>query len=63
MAGYLLKNNPLKILTNRTKVLVPVSKLWQYGISGDLPILLLRIKNLEEIELVEEALKLMNILS
>ncbi len=57
MAGYLLKNNPLKILTNRTKVLVPVSKLWQYGISGDLPILLLRIKNLEEIELVEEALK------
>ncbi len=40
MAGYLLKNNPLKILTNRTKVLVPVSKLWQYGISGDLPILL-----------------------
>ncbi|MCI9245900.1 MAG: hypothetical protein HFJ30_01945 [Clostridia bacterium] len=57
MAGYLLKSNPLKALINKADMLVPVSKLWQYGISGDLPILLLHIKTLEEIEVVEEALK------
>ena len=57
MAGYLLKSNPLKTLSCKNNMLVPVSKLWQYGISGDLPILLIRIKALEEIELVEEALK------
>ncbi len=57
MAGYLLKCNPLKGLIYKTDLQVPVNKLWQYGISGDLPILLIRIKTLEEIELVEEALK------
>ena len=57
MAGYLLCYNPLKTLTCKSATRVPVSKLWQYGISGDLPILLINIKELEEIELVEEALK------
>ncbi len=57
MAGYLLKLNPLKSLTHKEKIQVPVSKLWQYGISGDLPILLVHVKTLEEVEVVEEALK------
>ena len=34
----------------------PVSRLWQYGISGDLPILLLKIKEKDEIETLEETL-------
>ena len=57
MAGYLLYRNPFKILTCKAPFDVPVSRLWQYGISGDLPILLIRVKEVEEIELVEEALK------
>ena len=57
MAGYLLFKNPLKTLTCKNPLEVPVSKLWQYGISGDLPILLIRVKELDDVELVEEALK------
>ena len=45
------------MLTCKTPMEAPVSELWQYGISGDLPILLIRIQELEELELVEEALK------
>lgn len=37
---------------------MPVSKLWQYGISGDLPILLVKIKEAEDIEVVDQMLKL-----
>ena len=36
---------------------VPINKLWQYGISGDLPIMLVKVKDLEDIELVEETIK------
>lgn len=57
MAGYLLEKNPLKTLNNKIKIEAPVSKLWSYGISGDLPILLISIKKIEEIELIKEALK------
>ncbi len=39
---------------------IPVSRLWQYGISGDLPILLLTIKEQEELEVIPQILKLFN---
>ncbi len=32
------------------------SELWKYGISGDLPILLLKIKDINDIDIVKEAL-------
>ena len=38
----------------------PVSRLRQYGISGDLPILLLKIIEKDEIETLEETLKAYN---
>lgn len=57
MAGYLLDYNPLKSINCKQTKLCPVSQLWQYGISGDLPILLVTIKELEEIEIIQEALK------
>ncbi len=57
MLGYLLQPNPLKVLNCKAPQYIPISRLWQYGISGDLPIMLIRIKNIEEIELVDEALK------
>ncbi len=56
--GYLLYANPLKKLYCNVQENMPVSKLWQYGISGDLPILAIKIKNAEEIEVVEQLLKL-----
>ena len=56
--GYLLISNPLKQLTCKIPIEVPVTKLWQYGISGDFPILLVTIQTIEEIELIEEVLKL-----
>ena len=59
MLGYLLYNNPLKTLTC-SSMEAPVSRLWQYGISGDLPILLLNIKEKDEIETLEETLKAYN---
>ena len=59
MLGYLLYNNPLKTLTC-SSIEAPVSRLWQYGISGDLPILLLKIKEKDEIETLEETLKAYN---
>ena len=42
----------------QTPINLTVSKLWQYGISGDLPILLVKIKEVEEIEVLQQMLKL-----
>ena len=57
MAGYLICKNPLKVLNYKNPLNIPISQLWQYGISGDLPILLIKIKDVDDIELVEDALK------
>ncbi len=59
MLGYLLYNNPLKTLTCN-QINAPVSKLWKYGISGDLPILLLNMKDKDEVENLTEVLKAYN---
>ncbi len=56
--GYLWTFNPLKTLQPFTITSLDTSKLWKYGISGDLPILLVKIKEPEEIEVVEQMLKL-----
>ena len=34
----------------------PVSNLWKYGISGDLPILLVKIKDINDIDIIKEVL-------
>ncbi len=56
--GYLLFTNPLKKLKYQEPTNLTISRLWQYGISGDLPILLVKIKEPEEIEVLEQILKL-----
>ena len=56
--GYLYLKNPLKKIQYPNADNLQVNKLWQYGISGDIPILLVKIKQAEEIEVVEELLKL-----
>ncbi len=57
--SYLIFQNPmkkatLKELPQRT---YSQSELWKYGISGDLPILLVRIKDVSDIDVIEECLK------
>ena len=51
--------NPLKILMYKEKIPVeaPTAELWKYGLSGDLPILLIKIKDITDIGIVREALK------
>lgn len=59
--GYLWQNNPLKTVQFLPQDLnLQVSNLWQYGISGDLPILLVKIKEQEDTENLQEILKMYN---
>jgi cellobiose phosphorylase len=58
LASRLLLTDPrsrLKILT-KVENRLPMSGLWSIGISGDLPILLVKIEHLEETPLVRQAL-------
>ncbi|MDO9556028.1 MAG: glucoamylase family protein [Coriobacteriia bacterium] len=58
LASRLLLTEPtsrLKVLTE-TENRLPLSGLWSLGISGDLPILLVRVERLEETPLVRQAL-------
>jgi len=59
LLGYLLFSNPFraKQMQNLEDRKYPQSDLWQYGISGDLPILLVRINQTSDKEVLEEILK------
>ena len=59
MIKYLIYQNPLKLLMFNGKIPneAPVSELWKYGISGDLPILLVKIKDISDIGVVKDAIK------
>ena len=59
MAKYLIYQNPLKLLMYKGKVPeeAEVSELWKYGISGDLPILLVKVKDVSDIYVVKDCIK------
>ena len=59
MLGYIIKQNPLKNLyLNRiNEKNYPQNELWRYGISGDLPILLLKIDGINDIYVLNDVLK------
>ena len=59
MLGYILYPNPLKklYLNNLPQNNYPQSELWKYGISGDLPIVLLKIKEINDTDVLREVLK------
>ena len=59
MLKYLIYQNPLKLLMYKEKIpkYAPTSELWKYGISGDLPILMVKIKDINDIEVVKEAIQ------
>ena len=59
MLSYLIFNNPLKniYLKNIKNKSYLQSDLWKYGISGELPILLVKIKEISEIYVIDNILK------
>jgi len=59
MLSYLIFQNPMKkhILSKLPQRIYSQSELWKYGISGDLPILLVRIKDVNDMYVVKDALK------
>ena len=59
MLGYLIFQNPLKWVMLKGKMVpkTEISELWKYGISGDLPILLVKVEDASGIYVVKEALK------
>ena len=59
MLKYLIYQNPLKLLMYKSKIPeeAPTAELWKYGISGDLPILLVKVKDSSDIYVVKDALK------
>ena len=56
MLGYILYQNPLKKCIVQKTSNYPQSELWKYGISGDLPIVLLKAKEVNDIYVLEEML-------
>ena len=56
--SYLIIQNPLKKLyLSKNKTQYFVEDLWKYGISGDLPILLVKIKDVSDAYVIKEILK------
>ena len=56
--SYLIVQNPLKKLyLSKNKTQYFVEDLWKYGISGDLPILLVKIKDVSDAYVIKEILK------
>ena len=56
--GYLIFPNPLKRIINKNKKVISayVSELWKYGISGDLPILIVKVKDISDIEILKQVI-------
>ena len=59
MLKYLIYQNPLKLLMYKGKIPEEATalELWKYGISGDLPILLVKIKDISDIYVVKDCIK------
>ncbi len=56
MLSYIIFDNPLKTNKNNT-ITYSQTELWKYGISGDFPIILVKVKNVNESYVIEEVLK------
>ncbi len=59
MLSYIIFDNPTKstFMRQNTKQEYHQSELWKYGISGDLPIILLKVKDVNESYVIKEVLK------
>lgn len=56
MLAQLLFSPKVGIKNSAKNMNFPVSELWKYGISGDLPILLVKIKDINDIDIIKEVL-------
>ena len=56
MLSYLLFTPKVSIKYPIKDKHFPVSELWKYGISGDIPILLVKIKDINDIDIIKEVL-------
>ena len=58
--SYIIFNNPLKALKMKkiSNRVYEQAKLWKYGISGDIPIILVKIKDINDIYMVTSILKM-----
>ena len=56
MLSYLLFTPKVSIKKPLKDKNFPTSELWKYGISGDLPILLVKIKDINDIDIIKEVL-------
>ncbi len=54
---FILGNNSSLDVKMDRETIYPVSELWKYGISGDLPIIFLKIKSINDIDTVAEMIK------
>lgn len=59
MLGYILFQNPMKSINNKKvpKEIYPQGDLWKLGISGDIPIILVKIKDANDSHVVSDLLK------
>ncbi len=59
MLSYILFDNPLKskLISKVPKTRYNKSELWKYGISGDMPIILVQIRNMNDIYVIKQVLK------
>ena len=59
MLSYIIFDNPAKstFMKQNTKQEYRQSELWKYGISGDLPIILVKVKDVNESYVIKEVLK------
>lgn len=55
MLKYIIKPNYLK--SNKFSMAYRINDLWKYGISGDLPIVFVKIRNMEDIYVIEELIE------
>lgn len=57
MLSYILMQNQIQEKSKTNDEIYSQERLWNYGISGDNPILALKIRNINDIHVVEETLK------
>ncbi len=57
LLSFILKNYDNKSIKNNEQKSFPVSELWKFGISGDLPIVFVKIKNINDIDVICELVK------
>ena len=55
MLKYIIKQNYLK--NNKFSMEYRINDLWKYGISGDLPIVFVKIKTMEDVYVIEELIE------